>query len=119
MYADDLILLSGSMLHLQLMLDECSSTGQQLDIKFNNVKSKCLIVGPTHVKDLPPMYIDGRPMCWEMKLKYLGVWIISGKRFDIDHSETRRSFFASVNGILSKVKFTDDIVKLILIERHG
>jgi exonuclease III len=118
MYADDLILISGSVLDLQVMLDLCTSVGQDLNIKFNNSKSKCIMIGPTITVKPSPMIIDGQPMCWVDKIKYLGVWILAGRRFEVDHSETRRSFFSSVNAILAKAKFTSDIVKLRLVESH-
>ena len=39
MYADDLLLLSGSVLGLQPMLDACGWVGKQLCIAFNAKKS--------------------------------------------------------------------------------
>jgi len=39
LYADDLILLSASVLQLQKMLDICHDVGSFLDIKFNAKKS--------------------------------------------------------------------------------
>lgn len=44
-YADDIALLSGSIMKLQLMLDVCSDYGVQFDIKFNGAKSMCMQVG--------------------------------------------------------------------------
>ena len=40
LYADDLILLSASVLQLQKMLDLCCHVGLLLDIKFNAKKSR-------------------------------------------------------------------------------
>ena len=45
LYADDLILLSASVLQLQKMLDLCYDVGLVLDIKFNAKKSSLLQVG--------------------------------------------------------------------------
>ena len=55
---------------------------------------------------------------WTDKLKYLGVNIVSGVKFTIDFSETRRKFFVSVNTILSKCKYSSDVVKLELMESY-
>ena len=52
MYADDLILLSASILDLQSMLNICSSVGEELGIKFNSSKSKWLFFGPHRDLDL-------------------------------------------------------------------
>ena len=118
MYADDLILISASVLELQVMLDICSAEGRKISIKFNSSKSNCIMVGPMKKMVPSPMSIDGQPMLWVQKMKYLGIWIVSGSRFEIDLSETRRSFFASVNNILSKTKFSSDLVKLRMVESH-
>ena len=52
------------------------------------------------------------------KIKYLGVYIIGGKRFKFDTSTMRHNFFASVNGICSKRPKESDICKLFLCEIH-
>ena len=46
MYADDLLLLSASVVDLQIMLDKCDVCGNELGIKFNSNKSKCIFIGP-------------------------------------------------------------------------
>jgi len=45
-YADDLILLSASLFHLQSMLDVGHNVGSSLDIAFNSSKSYLFKVGP-------------------------------------------------------------------------
>jgi len=42
MYADDIILLSGSLNDLQSMLSVCENVSSQLLLKFNTNKSKCI-----------------------------------------------------------------------------
>jgi hypothetical protein len=118
MYADDLLLLSSSVVELQCMLDTCSEVGSQLSILFNNSKSKCLAIGPNNVDNLASLTLNGNTLQWVDKLKYLGVWICADKYFNIDLSETRRKFFQSVNSILSKCKHTNELVKLQLLENH-
>jgi len=46
MNADDLILVSASVMDLQKMLNVCESIGSILGINFNSTKSKCIIIGP-------------------------------------------------------------------------
>src|ERR1700690_652683 len=116
MYADDLLLISGSVLDLQKMLDSCGLVGDNLGIKFNSKKSACMIIAPNKLNPIAPMIINGLQVQWVDKIKYLGIMLSSAKHFTIDYKETRRKFFVSVNTVLSKCKFTSDIVKLELLE---
>lgn len=119
MYADDLILLSASVKELQLMLDICSQIGDELSVKFNPSKSKCMVIGP-HLNLKPyPLTLGNLALPWVSSLEYLGISIMSHKSFKIDLSNVRRKFFASVNSILSKCNFTSDIVKLSLLESYS
>ena len=44
--------------------------------------------------------------------------LITGKIFRVDLSECRRKFFATVNSLFTKCKFTSDVVKLELLQSH-
>ena len=92
--------------------------GERLGIKFNASKSMCMVVGPNKMEVPSNMNINGSTINWVDRIKYLGVTIISAKVFSLDFSETRRKFYMSVNGILSKCKHVSDIVKLELMEKH-
>ena len=46
MYADDLLLMSSSVLELQKILDLFSSEGSFLGINFNYKKLHCRVIGP-------------------------------------------------------------------------
>ena len=118
LYADDLLLLSASVLDLQKMLDVCSDVGSSLSIIFNAKKSMCIKIGPNRSTDIEPMFVNNCSIQWVNSIKYLGLNVLSGKSFDIDFSEQRRKFFISVNSILNKCTFTSDIVKLELAENH-
>ena len=118
MYADDMLLLSASVIQLQKMLDLCGTVGSDLGLSFNCTKSKCLAIGPVKIKTPSPMCINKANINWVNKIQYLGLTINAGKKFDIDFSDTRRKFFMSVNSILSNGKHTADTVKLKLLESH-
>jgi exonuclease III len=118
MYADDLLLLSASVLDLQSMLNICGNIGSNLGIKFNSNKSACMIIGPNKLTTPTPMLINGASIQWINSLNYLGVSIAAGQKFSIDLAATRRKFFTCVNSILSNCKFTSDIVKLELMEKQ-
>ena len=74
MYADDLLLISASVIDLQRMLDECTSVGLKLGIKFNPSKSSCVSFGH-HLNSglLPLMNLDRRQVQWKDRLNCLGV----------------------------------------------
>jgi len=119
MYADDLILLSSSIIELQKMLDICAQVGKNICLDFNPAKSKCLTVG-YFLKIKPKnLSISNFDLPWVDNLEYLGISISSGKSFNVDFSNVRKKFFASVNNILSKCSFTSELVKLSLLEAHA
>ena len=118
MYADDLLLLSASILDLQAMLNECECIGSLLSIQFNSMKSKCIAIGPNMIKLRSNMTLCGVSLQWVDKVKYLGIVIIAGSSFKTDISETRRKFFTSINVILSKCKYTNEMTNLQLVESH-
>ena len=114
-YADDLILLSASILELQRMLDTCSIIGIDLGLSFN---AKCLMIGP-NIKIAPAaLSIDSMPLAWVDEIKYLGVWIRGGKCFDVDFAQTHPKFFVFINSILYHSKYSSELVRLSLIESH-
>jgi hypothetical protein len=118
MYADDLLLISSSVIDLQRMLNICGLVGDELGIKFNGSKSNSIAIGPKKVHNLASLYINTHEIQWVNKIKYLGVTLQAGTKFSIDLSDTRRKFFISVNNILNKSKRASDMSKLQLIESH-
>ena len=118
MYADDLILLSASVIDLQNMLNICDRVGHELGINFNVIKSKCLAIGPLANNSLSNISIGNINLQCVNELDYLGVCLRSAKFFLVDLSNVRRKFFASLNSIMSKCRFTSDLVKLKLLESH-
>ena len=45
-YADDILVLSASVMDLQKMLDICFADFSAIGMKFNPIKSTCMCVGP-------------------------------------------------------------------------
>ena len=118
MYADDLLLVSASVIDLQIMLNVTGDVGRSLGLTFNCMKSNCVSIGCKKIDNLASLTINGTVIQWANSIKYLGICISAGKSFKTDLSMTRRKFFASVNCILSKCQYTSDIVKLQLVESH-
>jgi len=118
MYADDLLLISSSIIDLQKMLEICDGMGANLGIKFNALKSKCISIGPDRSIKLASMTISNAKIDWVEKIKYLGITILAGATFRVGLSEARRKFFISANSIINKCQHASDMTKLSLVEFH-
>jgi len=118
MYADDLLLISASVIDLQSMLNICQKEFNKLGMVFNPNKSKCLWVGPNTNIVPVEMTINSVKLEWVSKIKYLGHYFLAGKSLTIDLTENKKKFFATANKILYKAKFCNDIVKLQLLESY-
>jgi hypothetical protein len=118
MYADDLILLSSSVIELQKMLDICGEIATELDLKFNCAKCKCLVIGCMKNVKRANLLISGNVIQWTDSIKYLGLVIISDSHFSVDFTETRRKYFIALNTVLNKTKHASDLSKLYIIESH-
>jgi len=79
MYADDIILLSASVVHLQSMLDICRKEGSNIDIIFNAKKSSLFTVGKSCDKNIDNLYLGADEVLWSPELKYLGLTFKTGK----------------------------------------
>jgi hypothetical protein len=118
MYADDLLLISSSLICLQSMLDICGSERHRLGMSFNAKKSQCIVIGPHWDKNLATLLINGVPINWSEKIPYLGITLLKGKNFTTDVSITRRKFFSSVNCIISRTNYVSELARLYLCEAH-
>ena len=76
MHADDVILLSGSVVKLQRMLDICYCNGLHLDVVFNAKKSALFAVGKVYdmAIDCLHILIGSDSISWVTRLKYLGMF---------------------------------------------
>jgi hypothetical protein len=118
MYADDILLLSASVIDLQHMLDLCGSEGNELGITFNIKKSHCLVIGPKCNLNVATMSINGITLTWVDKISYLGIVIAKDKHFTVDSTPKRRNFYSSVNRIFNRSHMLSDMAKLYLTEAH-
>jgi len=91
-YADGIVLLSGSLHKLQLMLNICNAEINYLDLKFNT--SKC------HVLHIVVRFV------WETRLLilltpvlYLGTVITAGRTWRTDSSPKRRQCFRAFKSV--------------------
>jgi len=82
----------------------CSTVVLLLQMKFNPLKSYCLAIGKVTSSHLPAMLLDCSPIPWASTVKYLGVYIVSGKKLAFDITPVKQSFFAVCNSIYAQAK---------------
>jgi exonuclease III len=115
-FADDILLLSASILHLQCMLKLCGDYGNDNDILFNQKKSFLLQVGLDTNVVLPQLVLNNVFLQWVDRIKYLGVYIIAGKSFSVESSYNRTKFLSAVFGILQKCRNVSEEIKFNIIQ---
>ena len=91
-YADDILLLSASVVQLQRMLHLCVECGDKLDIIFNASKSVLFKVGKVFREKLDNLYLGMKVLCWCDHFKYLGTHFISDPFLKADISQSVRKF---------------------------
>ena len=100
-YADDIMLVSASVIKLQYMLNICNDFGDEVYLSFNAKKSCCIAVGKNFDCILQTEMVIGRDKIeWVSECIYLGVRILSGKQFCNNVEECRRKFCGSVNAVI-------------------
>jgi len=109
LYADDILLLSPSITGLQNMLDKCSELAKLLSLEFNVEKSHCIAFGSMSNVTITQLSLCGISVEWCRVVKYLGVYLQSGRSLKFDISATKRAFYAACNSILCMVL---ELVKL-------
>ena len=55
LYADDILLLSPSVIGLQAMLDKCAEVAKVLLLESNVEKSHCVVIGKKCASNITPM----------------------------------------------------------------
>jgi hypothetical protein len=99
-YADDLVLLSASLLGLQKLLDVCAEVAAKYDILFNVNKSVAGFVGDKLSTCAPVLELQGRLLSWVSVIKYLGIDFKLGSKMQADLSCRARKFQCAVCAIL-------------------
>jgi len=67
-YADDIVLLSGSLYKLQLMLNICDVEIRTLDLKFNPLKCHVLRVGKNYDSEYKNVFFDNCAIALRIRL---------------------------------------------------
>ena len=117
-YADDVILLSGSVVKLQLMLNICYSFAFEWKFTFNGKKSCCMVFGRDFYDKLPQMVIGREDIKWADSCVYLGVELKAGRTFTTLAGRNRRKFCASVNDVIDNSDFLSEECVLEIIQKQ-
>ena len=103
MHADDLLLLSISITHLQSLINICCSELLDCGLAINCNKTACIRLGPRHNITQCDIEINNAKITWKNKMKYLGVVFSSGTKFSFNVHLAKQKFFRSVNAIFGKI----------------
>ena len=106
MYADDLLLLSTSVTDLQNIISICLEEFDKLDLAVNVSKSACLRIGPRNNVKCASISSGDVAIAWCENIRYLGIFILSGKKFCCNFDKCRANFYRSFNSIYSKIGST-------------
>lgn len=119
LYADDIILVSHSVMAMQSMLDICTIEGIELDIKYNVAKSCALRIGPRFKAICASLQLSGRCLMYVDRIKYLGIVIVSGKAFVCSYDHLKLKFYRCFNALYSKAKSADsELVTVQLLQSY-
>ena len=118
MYADDLILISASLCHLQKMINICTAELTEINLSVNSKKCALIRIGRRAAASCCPLYISGNVLSSTSEFRYLGVFMKTGNtlKFNFDHA--KQKFYMAANGILAKTGNKPEIV-LSLINAFG
>ena len=115
MYADDLILLSPSVVELQRMVDLCCKEFEGLDLQLNSSKSVYMRIGRRWHKTCSPIITKTGVINWVTETTYLGVTIVAGKKFNISLDNCKSNFYSSFSALYGQLgKLNNVLVTLQL-----
>jgi hypothetical protein len=119
LYADDILLISGSIVKLQFMLDLCYNFGYSNDLMFNAKKSVCMAFGKLcDVASESQLCIGLDRINWVEMCVYLGVNICSGRKFHTNCEERRRKFCVAANTVISHNSMLSEECYMHLLNRQ-
>ena len=111
MYADDLLLMSGSLHDLQLMIDIVALRSKKLDLVFNTNKCQVIRIDSKFNETGCTLHVRGTVINFVTQLKYLGWFIISAKSFKISFHHLWARFYECFNSVYVKShNFTEPVL---------
>src|ERR1051325_5801521 len=85
------------------MIFACESELQLLDLKLNSSKSLCLRIGPRYDKHCVTMKSQSTIIPFVSQARYLGIYIDSSRKFDVNFDNAKAKYYRSSNAILGKL----------------
>ena len=116
-YADDMAILVPSIKGLSRLLEKCSEFCEDWDICLNAKKSKLMYFGKP-CDDLFVPILNGKPLQWVESWDYLGVNLVSGRRFGCSAVDRIKKFYRCANAIFRIDGRSDDLTMLRLVQSH-
>jgi hypothetical protein len=117
-YADDLIILSASVIKLQFILDMCVEFGKTCDLEFNCDKSLCGVVGQPELSQQASLLIGNKSLKWVNSFVYLGIEFVLGSCLKVNCRKRIQKFMGSVSSVLQcKCYGYEDVFAEILIKK--
>ena len=103
-YADDVLLISRSVSHLQRLVNIVCKELHDLDLHVNVAKSFCIRVGKRYHNLCAPIEsLGGGIFHWRSSIRYLGVVLEEGRTFKCSFDLAKRKYNRAVNCLLSKL----------------
>ena len=115
MFADDVALLAPTRGAMQELISLCETYCSEFCLTFNTDKTKSMIFGKSLGVDPFPLYLNGKPVDYVTEWKYLGCLVTSGKTLSFSAKNDLRSFYCSVNSILSVLTRPSEQISLRLL----
>jgi len=119
LYADNIILISPSVLMLQHLLHACEIELNNIDMAINFKKSSCLRICPrfVHASCACITSLDGNIISWATETSYLGIYIVSSRVFKCSLHHAKCGFYRAANTIFGKVgRISSEEVVLQLVK---
>ena len=113
-YADDILFTSHSWSSMQSMLDNCSIEIAKLHLKFKSKKSVTFRIGARYNFDCAPLILDGSVLSVVAVVRYLGIFIKSGRKMVCSFEHIRLKFYSTFNAIYRRSKSSDS--ELVTVE---
>jgi len=102
MYADDLIILSASVTHLQKLINICVDELNSIQLSVNAKKCFCMRIGKRYAVSCKSVVIDNYHVQWSNEIRYLGVFLTAGHLLKLNFVPYKKRFYRCLNSILSK-----------------
>ena len=100
--------MSISVRDMQKLIDLCTLTLSECDLTVNNLKTTCLRIGQRFSHTSCELFMNNCKLCWKSEMKYLGVCILSGKKFTCNLQLVRQKFYRAVSGVFGKIFCTQN-----------